>query len=98
MATEAEQAQVIKRLMLSMGMTPQSQILGVGGSWNMHWLMICSSITCASRNATVTSLQTGQVIQHMLCQKSLCKLVTNVMVISEDEFARQPLAGKRHVD
>ena len=56
----------------------------------MHWLMICSSVTCASRNTTDTLLQTGQVIQHMLFQK--------VMLISEEVVTLQPSAGKRHID
>ena len=52
MATEAEQTQVTKRYMVTSGMTSQSQILRVRRSWNIHWLMICTSLTCASRNAS----------------------------------------------
>ena len=52
MATEAEQTQVRKRYMVTSGMTSQSTILRMRGSWNMHWLMIGSSVTCASRNAS----------------------------------------------
>ena len=55
---------------------------GMRGSWNMHWIMTCLSVACAPRNVTVTSLHTGQVIQTMWFQKSLCKLVTDGMVIA----------------
>ena len=90
MATEAEQAQVTKRYMVTIGMTSQSQILRV----NMHWLMICSSVTCASRNATITSLQAGQGIPCVISKGP----VTDVMVIPREQVALQPSAGKRHVD
>ena len=80
MTAEAVQAQVTKRYMPAEGM---------GGSWNMHSLLTCSSITCTSRNAAVTSLHTGQVIQTVLIQKSLCKLVTDVMVIAREVAALQ---------
>ena len=95
MATEAEQAQVTKMFIVTMGMTSQSQILRVRESWNMPWLIICSSVTCASRNVTVTSLQTGQIIRHVLFQ--MCLLLM-LLVISVKEVALQPSAGKRHVD
>ena len=72
MTAEVVQAHVTKRCMVAEGMR---------GSWNMHWLMTCSSVTCTPRNVTDTSLHTGQVIQTVLFQKSLCKLVTDVMVI-----------------
>ena len=70
---EAVQAQVTKRYMAAEG---------TKGSWNMHWLMTCSSVTCIPRNVTVFSMHTGQVIQAVLFQKSLCKLITDVMVIA----------------
>ena len=95
MATEAEQAQVTKRHTVTMSMTSQSRILRVRGSWILHWRMICSSVTCASRNATVTSLQKGYVIQHAFFSKGP---VAGVMVISGAAVALQPSAGKGHVD
>ena len=55
----------------------------------MHWLMTCSSQTYTPRNVTVTSLHTGQVIQTVLFHKSLCKLVTDVMVIAKEVVALQ---------
>ena len=80
MTAEAVQTQVTKRYMAAEGMR---------GSWNMHWLMSCSSVTCTQRNVTVTLLHTGQVIQTVLFQKSLCKLVTDVMVIAREMVALQ---------
>ena len=62
MTAEAVQAQVTKRYMAADGMR---------GSWNMHWFMTCSSVTCTPRNVTVTSLHTGNVIQTVLFHKSL---------------------------
>ena len=73
MTAEAVQAQVTKRYMAAEGMK---------GSWNMHWLTTCSSVTCIPRSVTVFSMHTGQVIQTVLFQKSLCKLITDVMVIA----------------
>ena len=65
----------------------------------MHWLMTCSSVTRTSRNVTVTSLHTGQVIQTVLFHKSLCKLVTDVNVIDGEVVALlASSAGKRHFD
>ena len=55
----------------------------------MHWLMTCSSVTCTPRNVTVTSLHIGQVIQTVLIHKSLCKLVTDVMIIAGEMFVLQ---------
>ena len=55
----------------------------------MQWLMTCSSETCTTRNVTVTSLHTGQVIRTVLFHKSLCKRVTDVMVIAGEVFALQ---------
>ena len=57
--------------------------------------MNCSYITCASRNATFTSLQkrSGNTAYVMLKGH-----VTDVMVISGEEVALQPSAGKRNVD
>ena len=83
MATEAGQTQVTKRYMVTSGMTSQSQILRARGSWNMHWLMICSSVTCASRNAS-----------HLITDRSgnrVCVIskghVTDVTVIYVKEVA-----------
>ena len=55
----------------------------------MHWLMTCFSPTWTPRKITVTSLHTGQVIQTVLFHKSLCKLVTDVVVISGEVVALQ---------
>ena len=41
------------------------------------------------RTVTVTSLHTGQVKQTVLFHKSLCKLVTGVMVIAEEVVVLQ---------
>ena len=73
MTAETVQAQVTKRYMAAEGLKR---------SWNMHWLMTCSSVTCIPRNVTVFSMHTGQVIQTVLFQKCLCKLITDVMVIA----------------
>ena len=70
---DAVNAKVKKRYMAAEGMR---------GSWNMHWLMACCSVTCTPRNVAVTSLHTGQVIQTVLFQISLCELVIDVMVIA----------------
>ena len=61
----------------------------------MHWLMACSYVTCTPRNVTVTSLHTSQVIQTVLFQKSQCKLVTDVMILTGEVAALQ---HQRHVD
>ena len=78
MTAEAVQAQVTKRYMAAQSMKR---------SWNMHWLMTCSSVTCISRNVTVFSMHTGQVIRTVFFQKSLCKLITDVMVIARKAVA-----------
>ena len=80
---EAAQAQVTKNYM---------KAEGIRGSWNLHWLMTCSSITGTPRNVTITSLHTGQVIQTvqtLLFHKSLCELVTDVIVIAVEVVALQ---------
>ena len=85
MTAESVQAHVTKRYMAAEGMR---------GSWKMQWLITYSSVTCTTRNVTVTSLHTGQVIQTVLFHKSLCKHVTDVMVIPGEVFAlqRQPVS------
>ena len=42
-------------------------------------LLLCNKCL---KNVTITSLHTGQVIQHVLFQKSLFKLVIDVMFIA----------------
>ena len=48
----------------------------------MHWLMACSAVMFNQKKVTVSSLHTCQVIQTLLFQKCLCKLVTDVIVIA----------------
>ena len=87
MTVEAVQAQATKKYMAAEGMRV---------SWNMHWLMTCSSVICTPRNVRVTALHTSQVIQTVLFHKSPCRLVTDVMVIAGGCSAAS--AGKRHVE
>ena len=87
MTKEAIQAQVTKSCMATVGMASQSLILRARGSCYINWLMYCSSVTYAPRNVTITSLHAGEAIQHVLCQKSLSKLVTDVMSIFGEEVA-----------
>ena len=80
MTADVVQTHITKRYMAAEGMR---------GSWNMHWLMVCSSVTYTKRKVTVTSLHTGQVIQTVLFQKSMCKLFTDVMVNAGEVVALQ---------
>ena len=70
----------------------------------MHWLMTCSSVTCIPRNVsiprnvTVFSMHTGQVIQTVLFQNSLCKLITDVMVIAGKAVALHHQLVRDNVD
>ena len=73
---------------MSMGMTSQSQILRMRGSSNMHWLIICSSITCSSRNSHLITDRSG----NTACVISK-GLATDVMVMSVKEVALQPSAS-----
>ena len=50
------QAQVTKKYVVAVGMASQTLILRVRGTWNRH------SVLLASRNVTVTSPHTGQII------------------------------------
>ena len=94
MATEAEQAQVTKRYMVTMGMTNQSQILRMRGSWNMHLfdLLLCN-MCLKNRNCHLITERSG----NAACIISKGP-VTDVMFSSGEEVALQPSAGKRHVD
>ena len=80
MTAEAVQAHIKKKYMAAEG---------IRGTWNMHWLMTRSSVTCTPRYVTVTSLHTGQVIQTVLFHLSLSKSVTDVMVITREVVALQ---------
>ena len=67
----------------------------------MHWLVTCSSVACSlkkhsSHLITLRSDNKANEIYSMLFQKGSCKLVTDVMVITQSELPRP--VPRNHVE